>query len=65
MKSSPTQGTKVFQGVLEELKRVTWPNRRQTIRLTVVIIVICLIVGLYIGIIDIALTKLLEALTKK
>ena len=51
-------------GVVEELKKVTWPTRRETIRLTVIVLGISLIIGLYIGIIDILLAKLLEVITK-
>ena len=54
----------VFKDVIEELKKVTWPTKQQTIRLTSVVIVISLIIGLYIGIIDVLLTKGLELLAK-
>ncbi|OGK21985.1 preprotein translocase subunit SecE [Candidatus Roizmanbacteria bacterium RIFCSPHIGHO2_01_FULL_39_8] len=50
--------------IIEELKKVTWPSRKETIRLTVIVIGISLIIGLYIGIIDILLTKALEMVTK-
>ncbi len=52
-------------GLVEELRRVTWPSRKETIRLTMVVIVISLIIGLYIGIIDVVLAKILEFLTKR
>ena len=50
--------------IIDELKKVTWPSRKETIRLTVVVIGISLIIGVYIGIIDVLLTKVLELLTK-
>ena len=50
--------------IIDELKKVTWPTRKETIRLTLVVIGISLIIGVYIGIIDILLTKGLELLTK-
>ena len=50
--------------IMEELKKVTWPSRKQTIRLTIIVIGISLIIGIYIGIIDVLLTKGLEILTK-
>ena len=58
--ASPT----FVQETIAELKKVTWPTRGETIRLTAVVIVISLIIGLYLGIIDILLTKLLEVLTQ-
>ena len=50
--------------VIDELKKVSWPSRRETMRLTLVVVVVSLIIGLYIGIIDILLTKGLEFITK-
>jgi preprotein translocase subunit SecE len=50
--------------VVDELKKVSWPSRAETIRLTSIVIGVSLIIGLYIGIIDILLAKGLEMLTK-
>jgi preprotein translocase subunit SecE len=50
--------------VIDELKKVTWPTRPETIRLTTIVIVVSLIIGLYVGIIDILLAKGLEIITK-
>lgn len=50
--------------VIEELKRVTWPSRQETIRLTAVVIAISLIIGFYLGIIDVLLARGLELVTK-
>lgn len=55
---------KIFSDVFEELKKVTWPTKKQTLRLTLIVIVISLIVALYVGIIDVFLAKILEWLTK-
>lgn len=52
------------QEVIEELKRVSWPTKQETIRLTAVVILISLIIGLYIGIIDVLLAKALELFTR-
>ena len=51
-------------GIIEELKKVTWPTKEETLRLTVIVIGISLIIGVYIGIIDVLLTKGLELLAK-
>ncbi len=50
--------------IVEELKKVTWPTKKETIRLTTVVILISLIIGVYIGIIDVLLTRGLEIITK-
>jgi len=62
--SSATIKPTFFDGLISELKKVTWPSRQNTIRLTIIVLLISLIIGLYVGIIDILLTKVLETLTK-
>ena len=49
-----------FREVGSELRKVTWPTWRETIRLTIVVIIVTTIVGIYVGGIDYALTKVLE-----
>lgn len=53
----------VATGIVDELKRVTWPTKEETIRLTFVVIAISLIIAFYIGIIDVLLAKLLDIIT--
>lgn len=43
---------KFVREVIAELKKVTWPTRQETIKLTVVVIAISIAVGLYIGALD-------------
>ncbi len=50
--------------IMDELKKVSWPSRPSTVRLTMIVILVSLIIGVYIGIIDILLTKGLEFITK-
>ena len=42
--------------VKEELAKVTWPNREQTIRYTVLVIIVAVAVGLFLGGLDYILT---------
>jgi preprotein translocase subunit SecE len=54
---------KVRQFVREvktELKKITWPDRKATIASTVVVIVIVLIVCVYLGIVDMILSRLIR-----
>jgi len=53
-----------FDGILEELKKVTWPSKNEVIKLSLVVIIISLIIAFYIGALDVILAKLLEFLTK-
>ncbi|MFA9288271.1 MAG: preprotein translocase subunit SecE [Weeksellaceae bacterium] len=50
--------------IVGELKKVSWPTREDTIRLTMIVILISLIIGAYIGIIDFLLAKALEMIAK-
>lgn len=62
--AKPMLKTQFANGIVEELKKVTWPTREQTTRLTIIVIGISLIIGVYVGIIDVLLTKGLEVLAK-
>lgn len=44
----------------EELAKVVWPNRETTINHTVMVIGISLAVALFLGLIDLGLSQLLE-----
>ncbi|MEK9165291.1 MAG: preprotein translocase subunit SecE [Patescibacteria group bacterium] len=44
----------------EELKKVVWPSRGETIQKTVLVVVISLAVSIYLGMLDYALTRVLE-----
>ncbi|HUW21584.1 MAG TPA: preprotein translocase subunit SecE [Candidatus Bathyarchaeia archaeon] len=48
-----------------ELKKASWPSREETLRLTVIVIVMSLAVALFIGIADFSFTKLIELIIKK
>ncbi|OGM59813.1 preprotein translocase subunit SecE [Candidatus Woesebacteria bacterium RIFCSPLOWO2_01_FULL_39_10] len=45
-----------------ELSKVVWPKRAEVIRLTLTVFAISGIIGAYVGVLDFALTKLLEFL---
>ncbi len=64
MITKPTISQNFATEVIEELKRVTWPTKKETTRLTLIVIFISLIIGAYVGIIDILLAKGLELVTK-
>jgi preprotein translocase subunit SecE len=51
--------------VQQELKKVTWPTRAETIKLTGVVIVISLIVAFFIGGLDAGLLKITSSLYKR
>ncbi len=43
-----------------ELTKVSWPNRRQTIRLTLVVIVFSLVMAAILGALDLGFSTLLQ-----
>ena len=51
-----------FGEVFAELRRVTWPTREETTRLTVMVISVASTVGLFLGIIDVGFGRLFEIL---
>ena len=56
---------KLFTEVKAELSKVTWPTKDQVIRLTTVVIIISLVVGLFIGGLDFIFTKAVELVVQK
>lgn len=44
-----------------ELKKVTWPSRKQTMGSTVVVIVLVMVISLFLGVVDFGLSSLIRA----
>ncbi len=51
-----------FQTTVLELKKVDWPSREKTIRLTLIVIGVSLLIGIFIGGLDILLTQAVQRL---
>jgi preprotein translocase subunit SecE len=47
-----------------ELKKVVWPSRKEAMGTTFVVIVLVLIIALFLGLIDMALAKLIKLFIK-
>jgi preprotein translocase subunit SecE len=43
-----------------ELKKVTWPTRKQTLASTSVVIIVVIIVSIFLGIVDFGLAKVIR-----
>ena len=43
-----------------EMKKVTWPGCKATISLTWVVLLVVLVISLYLGIVDLGLSKLVK-----
>jgi len=60
------EGAKQFlREVKTELKKVTWPSRKDTLSGTAVVLVAVFIIALFLGIVDSGLSNLIKALLKK
>ena len=64
---SKIQKQNIFQKAIQflrevkvELKKVTWPSRKQTIGSTLVAIVLVMIISLFLGVVDMSLTSLIQ-----
>ena len=56
---------KFIREVIAELKKVTWPTREETMKLTVVVIAISVFVGLFIGGLDALFLAITGAIFKR
>jgi len=56
---------KFLSEVKTELTKVTWPTRPQVTRLTMVVILISLAVGLFVGGLDFVFTKVVAIILKR
>lgn len=59
-----TTPVKFLQETYSELKQVVWPTRQEVLRLTLIVITISVIVGAYIGVLDVMFTRIMEALLR-
>ena len=53
-----------FKEVVSELKKVTWPTRDETMKLTAVVIALSVIVGIFIGGLDALLVQVQKLIIK-
>ena len=60
----PTSPVSFLRETRDELKKVVWPAKQEIIRLTFVVIIISLIVGLFLGGLDFVFVKAIETVVK-
>ena len=44
--------TNYFKDSFAELRKVTWPTKEQTARLTIITLVFCLLIAVFLGAVD-------------
>ena len=45
--------------IYAELGRVTWPTKEETTRLSIIVVSISIVIGLFLGVIDLAFSKII------
>ena len=53
-----------LQEVLAELKKVHWPSRKETYAATAVVLVVVIIVAVFLGTVDWALSNVIQAILR-
>ena len=53
-----------FKGAKEELSKVVWPSRQTTINHTLMVIGVSVAVAIFLGVVDLGLSQLVEGLIK-
>lgn len=53
-----------FKGAVQELKKVNWPTRKETIRYTLGVLGLSFTVAIILGLVDFGLIKSMAALIK-
>ncbi len=48
----------IIGDVIAELNRVTWPTREETTRLYIMVITVAVIVGIFLGVIDLGFSSI-------
>ncbi|HSO72169.1 MAG TPA: preprotein translocase subunit SecE [Thermodesulfobacteriota bacterium] len=51
-----------FREVRMELKKVTWPTRKETLAATAMVIILSVVVAFFLGILDVGLAKLVGSI---
>jgi preprotein translocase subunit SecE len=60
----PERVKKRFRGVVQEMKKVNWPTRRELTTYTIVVLVACTLVGAFIWVADFGLGSLMSLMIK-
>lgn len=64
MKTADIKFTRFFLEVRDELKKVVWPTKQETIRLTTIVIVSSVVAGTFLGLVDFLFTNIFSTLLK-
>lgn len=54
--------TNYFKEVTQEVQKVSWPSKEQTIEKTLLVLTVTVVVGLYVGTLDFVFSKIITAI---
>jgi preprotein translocase subunit SecE len=59
-KSAPAKKSRFsfFPGVVAELRKAHWPTRQEALRLSILVLIVCIVVGAILGVLDLAFARL-------
>jgi preprotein translocase subunit SecE len=59
-KSAPAKKSRFsfFTEVVAELRKAHWPTRQEALRLSILVLIVCAVVGAILGALDLAFTRL-------
>jgi preprotein translocase subunit SecE len=59
-KSTPEKRSRFrfFADVVTELRKAHWPTRQEALRLSILVLAVCVVVGLILGALDLGFTRL-------
>lgn len=58
----PNKVSKFFKDLKSEFKKIVWPSRQQTINNTLIVLATMVVIGLFIGGVDLGLGRILKLL---
>ena len=54
-----------FEESKVEIKKVTWPSRKETITTCVAVLILTVVMAAYLGVVDVILSKIIEAILSR
>ncbi|MBT9163398.1 MAG: Protein translocase subunit SecE [Chloroflexi bacterium] len=55
-------GVGFVRSIVAEMRKVVWPSRQETVRLTVIVLIITVAVAMILGVIDLAFSRLVDVI---
>ena len=62
VQESIRQVAEFFKESWQELKKVHWPSRKETYAATLVVIVVVVLISIFLAVVDLGLTKAIQAI---